>query len=104
MGGIFAVSVTHVYYPPGYGLHLFGAVIPFPPAPVLWALAVLDVAATVWVWRRPSMWPVVAVGIVVSAYLAVVGMFSIGLIYVALFLVQIVLLGSDLARLRRVPR
>jgi hypothetical protein len=49
------------------------------------------------------MWPVVAVGIVVSAYLAVVGMFSIGLIYVALFLVQIVLLGSDLARLRRMP-
>lgn len=95
---------VHAYYPPGYGLHLFGAVIPFPPAPVLWALALLDIAATVWAWRRPTMWPVLVAGLAVSAYLTLVGIFSIGPIYLALFMVQLGRLAFTFVRIHRAGR
>lgn len=81
-----------VCYPPGYGLHLFGTVIPFPPAPVLWALAVLDIVATVWLWRRPGRWPILLACIFLSAYLTVVGIFSIGPIYFLLLCLQLAML------------
>lgn len=90
-----------IYYPPGYGLHVFGAVIPFPPAEVLWAMAVLDIAGTILVWRRPALWPVLAAGMAVSAYLTVVGMFSIGPIYFLLFWLQLAGLARSVKRLRQ---
>ena len=82
-------TIIHYYYPPGYGLHLFGLIIPFPPAPVLWVAAVLDIVITIWVWRRPALWGIMAAGLVVSAYLFIVGIFSIGVIYFALGMVQL---------------
>lgn len=89
MGAAGPGTVVHVYYPPGYGLHLFGLIIPFPPAPVLWTVAALDLAATIWLWRRRSLWGAWVAMAVVSAYLAVVGMFSIGPIFMVLFVVQV---------------
>lgn len=91
----------HYFYPPGYGLHLFGAVIPFLPAPVLWFLAVLDIVVTVWVWRRPALWAVLVAGLIVSAYLTVVGVFSIGPIYLLLFVAQVVRLVGIVKQHRR---
>lgn len=94
-------GAVYVYYPPdpNYGLHVFGLIIPFPPAPVLWALIVLDLAATVWAWRwwrRPKLWPVVGVTMAVSAYLTVVGILSIGPIFMALLVIQALLLSNRL--------
>ena len=86
---------------PGYGLRLFGAVLPFPPAPVLWAMAVLDIVATIMIWRRPRLWWVLAVGLIVSAYLTVVGVFSIGPIYFLLFWLQFAGLVRTVKSLRR---
>ncbi|MCL8209309.1 MAG: hypothetical protein K6V97_14755 [Actinomycetia bacterium] len=88
---MYRVSVhgTYDYYSPGYGLHLFGTVMPFPPPGVLWAMAVLDVAATLWAWRHPGQWPVLVLAILVSAYLTVVGVFSIGPLYFVLLAIQL---------------
>lgn len=91
-------ATVHVYYPPGYGLHLLGLIIPYPPAPLLWVLAVLDIAATVWVWGRPSLWGVLVAGLVVSAYMIIVGAASIGPIYLALFVIQVIRLMLTLVR------
>ena len=96
-------TIVHIYYPPGYGMHRFGLVIPFPPAPILWMFALLDIVATVWVWRRPSLWGVLVAGLIVSAYLTYVGAFSIGPIYLVLFVVQLVRLVLVLVqRYRRI--
>jgi hypothetical protein len=81
--------IVHYYYPPGYGLHIFGLVVPFPPAPILWLFAVLDIVATVWAWRRTSLWGALVAGLFVSAYLTVVGAASIGPIYLLLFIAQV---------------
>lgn len=85
------------------GLPLFGVVIPFPPAPVLWVVAALDLVVTIWVWRRPWLWGVVAAGLVVSAYLTIVGIFSIGPIYFVLLICQLVRLITWLTRTKRNP-
>ncbi len=90
-----------VHYPPGYGLHLFGAVIPIFPAPVLWVMAAVDLAATFLLWRRPRLWPWLVPSLVVSAYLTMVGLFSIGPIYFVLFWVQLVALVRHILALRR---
>lgn len=74
------------------------------PAPMIWLLAVLDIAATLWVWRHPTRWPALAAGLAVSAYLTVVGAFSIGPIYLLLFVAQLVRLAQIVAERRRSPR
>ena len=91
--------VVHVSYPAGYGLHLLGLTVPFPPAPVLWLMMAVDVAATVWAWRwwrRPDLWPVVGVTMALSAYLTVVGILSIGPLFLVLLVVQALLLSNRL--------
>ena len=95
------IGGPYVSYPPdpNYGLHVLGHILPFPPAQVLWSLAVLDLAATVWAWRwwrRPTRWPVVGVSMAVSAYLTLVGILSIGPIFAVLLVIQALLLKNRL--------
>jgi hypothetical protein len=70
-------------------LVLFGHHVALPPPPVFWALAVLDVAATLWAWRRRERWPALAAAVGVSAALVVVGVFSIAPLAAAFALVQL---------------
>lgn len=92
---------VHYYFPPGYGLHVLGLVIPFPPAWVLWAMAALDVALTLWVWRAPRRWPILLVAFLMTAYLTVVGLFSIGVLYLILLVFQFVRLLTVIPRVGR---
>jgi hypothetical protein len=92
--------VVSTTFPAGYGLHVFGLLLPFPPAPALWAVMALDVGATLWARHRPDRRPLLAGGAVTSAYLAAVGVFSVGPAFAALFLVQAALLFR---RLRKAP-
>jgi|GEM_PF-6351174 len=73
--------------------------IPYPPAPVLWAMAALDIVATIVVWRRLDLLWVLGICILASLYLTVVGLFSIGPLYFVLLIVQIVRLVVVLKRL-----
>lgn len=52
-------------------------------------MAVWDVVATVWVWRRPGQGSVLVWAVLVSAYLTVVGLFSIGPLYFVLLAIQL---------------
>ena len=81
-----------VHYPPGYGMHILGFIIPYPPAPVLWILAAVDIGFTVWIWRRQSILRLLPIGIVVSAYLTLVGLASIGPFFFVLLCLQVGLL------------
>ena len=81
-----------VHYPPGYGMHIFGFIIPYPPAQVLWILAAADIWFTIWIWRRRNVLWVLPVAIVVSAYLTLVGLASIGPFFFVLLCFQVGLL------------
>lgn len=74
--------------------------VPYPPAPFLWAMAVLDIVATVLLWRRQDLWWALIICMLASLYLIIVGIFSIGPIYFVLLIVQAVRLGGLLERRR----
>ena len=77
-----------VHYPPGYGMHIFGLIVPLPPAQVLWTLAAADIVLTVWLWRRRrALWLLLA-AMIVSAYLTLVGLASIGPLFFVLLCLQ----------------
>jgi uncharacterized membrane protein len=80
-----------------YGRMLFGLCVPWPPAWVLWGLIAADLVLTYLGSRHGHLLPL---GIVLSAYLAIAGMFSIGLLVAVLGIVQILLLLRHLRQHR----
>lgn len=74
-----------------HGLVLFGSCVPWPPAWVLWGLIAADLVLT-WLGARSANWYLLLIGIVLSVYLAIAGMFSIGILLLVLAFVQIYLL------------
>ena len=66
---------------------LFGLLIPWPPPYVLWALIILDVALTFVPGMQKRIWPM-ALLILLSLYLAYAGMFTIGILFLILIVVQ----------------
>ncbi len=74
-----------------YGLTVLGVCVPWPPAYIIWGMMAADVALT-WLGRSLGRWYVLPVGLVLSAYLAVAGLFSVGVLFFGLGLVQIGLL------------
>ena len=82
-------GVHMLLYPNGY-LMVLGTAVPFPPAFVLWGLVALDIALTAAVFARPRRWRLALLGLALSAYLTVAGIFSIGILLLLLLLVQLV--------------
>lgn len=82
-----------------YGLPLFGLLIPWPPPYVLWALIGLDIALTFVPSVRRRRWPLAPL-VLLSAYLTVAGLLTIGLLFAVLGVVQ---LGLLLAPQRSLP-
>ncbi len=71
-----------------YGLTVLGSCVPWPPAYVIWGMMAADVALT-WLGWSPRRWYALILGLVLSAYLTVAGLFSVGVLFLGLGLVQI---------------
>lgn len=80
-----------------YGLVLLGACLPWPPAWVLWGLIAVDLVLT-WLGARTKGWHLLLIGLVLSVYLAIAGMFTIGIFLLVLAFVQIYLLARHALR------
>ena len=83
-----------------YGMPIFGLLVPWPPPYVLWALMALDIALTFMPAIRRRRRTMVLL-ILLSAYLAYAGLWSVGILFVLLGVVQLALLVQPKSPARR---